>query len=133
MIGILTMVALLRMRVLHGNGLGLGLLLLHLLVLLGLMCLGLCLCHGRRIRVLLLVRHLLLLLLNLEMWRQVDKWLSAHLLSHGCHLCGVHVLHLVRETHAHALLLRKHCLLLLSVHESLLLGASLVLQHLGVH
>ena len=118
---------------LHGNGL--RLLLLHLLMLLGLLvCLDLG--HLRGVwPALLLVLHLLLLLLNLEMRRQVDERLAAaHLLSHRGHLCGVHVWHAVGELHAHAaLLLRKHCLVLPLAHKGLLLRACLVLHHGGIH
>lgn len=130
---VLTMIALLRMRLLHCNGLHLRLvlllLLLHLMLLLLMRCLRLC--HGRSLlwTTLLLVLHLLLLLLKLEMLGKVHERLSSHLLPHGGHLLRGHVLHLVWETHAHAALLLEHMLLA----HVLLLGVPLLLQHCRIH
>jgi len=130
--------------VLHRNGLGLSLglclsllLLLHLLLLLAMVlrCLGLhqscCVLRPA----LLLVLHLLLLLLELEVWRKIDKATLTHLSSHCLHLLWSHVLHVVLETHAHAAasLLGKHSRLLLLAHVSLLLSISLLLYHGRIH
>ena len=133
-IRILTVIALLRMCLLHCNGLHLRLmllLLLHLMLLLLVRCLRLC--HGRSLlwAALLLVLHLLLLLLKLEVLGKVHERLCSHLLPHSGHLLRSHVRHLVRETHAHATLLLEHVLLLLA--HVLLLGIPLLLQHCRIH
>lgn len=127
----LAVIARLRLGMLHGNRL---LLCLHLLLLMSVLlsCLG----HGslllRTSRM--LTTHLLLLLE--QVGRKVDKRSLAHLTIPHCLqllcLCLVQV-HGILETHSHtALLVGKHGLLLLPVHECLL-GCSLLLHHCRVH
>jgi hypothetical protein len=119
--------------VLHSNRL---LLRLHLVVLLLGVLLG-CLCHGSLLLRAsgVLATHLLLLLE--QVGRKIDKWSLSHLSVSHCLqlLClgRVQVCHGVRETHSHAaLLVSKHGLLLLPVHEGLL-GSPLLLHHCRVH
>lgn len=118
---------------LHSNRL---LLRLHLMVLLLSMLLG-CLGHGSLLLRAsgVLTTHLLLLLE--QVGRKIDKRSLSHLsISHCLQLlclCLVQVCHRVLETHSHAaLLVGKHGLLLLPVHEGLL-GSPLLLHHCRVH
>jgi hypothetical protein len=117
---------------LHSNRL---LLSLHLVVLLSvLLC---CVGHGSLLlrATGLLTTHLLLLLEQVR--RKINERSLSHLsISHCLQLlclCLVQVCHVVGETHSHAaLLMGKHSLLLLPVHESLL-GSPLLLHHGRVH
>ena len=127
----LAVIARLRLGMLHSNRL---LLCLHLLLLMSVLLS--CLRHGslllRASRM--LTTHLLLLLE--QVGRKVDKRSLAHLTVPHCLqllcLCLVQV-HGILETHSHtALLVGKHGLLLLPVHECLL-GCSLLLHHCRVH
>jgi hypothetical protein len=117
---------------LHSNRL---LLSLHLVVLLSvLLC---CVGHGSLLlrATGLLTTHLLLLLEQVR--RKINERSLSHLSIPHCLqllcLCLVQVCHVVGETHSHAaLLMGKHSLLLLPVHESLL-GSPLLLHHSRVH